>query len=115
MRRRSRRRATADGLWISPRLSGLIARTGAGGGGLPVASVGFHEDSLVFATRARIQRIDDAAGWLRANPRAVLIARPEDLPTPDLGRPDLVEVGRVRGYNYSRGRFVGLVVVETAR
>lgn len=101
---------SAEGLWISPRLAALIETVDDGEE--PIAAAGYHEDSLVFLTRGRLERIDDVRGWLRAHRRGVLVAPPEDAVFDDLGLPTLEKVGAVRGVNYSRGRFVDLGVYE---
>jgi 4-amino-4-deoxy-L-arabinose transferase-like glycosyltransferase len=99
----------ADGLWIGPKLDALI-REHDPDGSRPVAAVHYHEDSLVFLTRGRLDKIDDPRAWARRHARGLLIARPEDLDPTDLRGPGLTELGRVRGYNYSRGRLTDLVV-----
>jgi hypothetical protein len=72
--------------------------------------VRYHEDSLVFLTRGTLDKADDARTWARRNPRGLLIARPEDIDAADMRGPALTELGRVRGYNYSNGRIMDLVV-----
>lgn len=100
---------SADGLWISPKLDAIV-RAHDPDRQRPLASVGYHEDSLVFLTRGRLQTIDDADGWIRANPRGILIAPPGDLDPASLSGPELTELGRVRGYNYSNGELMDLIV-----
>jgi len=78
----------------------------------PVAAVGYHEDSLVFATRGRLHRLgsdpNSASAWLVANPDGILI-----LPKPErLRLPGAKVRGEVTGFNYSNGNRVELVVVE---
>ncbi len=99
---------SAGGLWISPRLANLIGTVDDGAG--PIAAAGYHEDSLVFLTRGRLERIDDVRGWLRAHRRGVLVAPPGDVVIDDFLLPALEKVGVVRGVNYSRGRFEDLGV-----
>ncbi len=101
---------SAEGLWVSPRLAALIETVDDGQ--VPIAAAGYHEDSLVFLTRGRLERIDDVRGWLRAHRRGVLVAPPEDAVIDDLSLPTLEKIGAVRGVNYSRGRFVDLGVYE---
>jgi hypothetical protein len=77
----------------------------------PVAAVGYHEDSLIFLTRGRLERIDDADAWLRENRTGILIvpfAASDD-------RPGLHKLGGVKGLNYSRGSITVLDVMERAR
>jgi 4-amino-4-deoxy-L-arabinose transferase-like glycosyltransferase len=73
----------------------------------PVASAGYHEDSLTFATRARLIRLspDHVPAWAAANPGGVLIL-PADAPA----QPGWTQLGRVSGINYSKGDRVELVV-----
>lgn len=104
----------ADGLWLSPQLASLIEQAD-NRENRPVAAVGYHEDSLVFLTRGRLERIDDARAWLRAHRDGVLVARPEDIILDDLRLPDLERVGEIKGVNYSRGDFLVLGVYEAAR
>lgn len=101
----------ASGLWISPKLDTII-RAHNENGDRPVAALEYHEDSLVFLTRGTLQKIDDARTWLRANPRGLLIADPSEI---DGTLSALTEVGRARGYNYSRGRLTTLGVYMTGR
>ena len=99
----------ADGLWISPKLDDLI-RVHNEDGIRPVGAVGYHEDSLVFLTRGTLDKADDVRTWAHQHPRGLLIARPEDIDTANMRGPALTELGRVRGYNYSNGRIMDLVV-----
>ncbi len=101
----------ADGLWISPKLDALI-RAHDPDRSRPVGAVHYHEDSLVFLTRGRLDKTDDPRTWARTHPRGLLITRPEDIDRADLRAPSLTEIGRVRGYNYSNGRLTDLVVWE---
>jgi 4-amino-4-deoxy-L-arabinose transferase-like glycosyltransferase len=73
----------------------------------PVAAAGYHEDSLTFATRARLVRLspDRVTAWASANPGGVLIL-PADAPA----QPGWTELGRVSGLNYSKGDRVELTV-----
>jgi 4-amino-4-deoxy-L-arabinose transferase-like glycosyltransferase len=74
--------------------------------GTPVAAVGYHEDSLVFATRGRLVRLsaDQADTWTR-NTRGLIIL-PTDQPAPFAWQP----IDRVRGFNYSGGDPVDLTI-----
>jgi len=79
------------------------------GGERPLAAVEFHEDSLEFLTRARIDRINEAdlPAWLDAQPGGLVLA-----PRREEGRPGLVAIESVRGVNYSKGRIVTLEILE---
>ncbi len=75
----------------------------------PIAAVGYHEDSLVFLTRGRAKRIDAAelGVWLEGNPDGLVV-----LPKDDPRVPELNPLGYVIGFNYSRGRYEELLLVE---
>lgn len=97
-------------LFISPRLLTHAAWSP----GVPVASVGYHEDSLVFLTRGQLVRLDteaEAERWLRRNRAGILFA-PADLTLDPL----LTQRrGDVHGFNYAAGRFDSIAVTERAR
>lgn len=65
-----------------------------------VGAVGYHEDSLVFATRGRLTRLDADVlpQFIAEHPDATLIL-PNDLVTPDQHVRTTVE-----GFNYSKGK-----------
>lgn len=95
--------------WISPRVVASIPPQLAD---RPLAAIGFHEDSLVFATRARVARIDeaDAPDWLRDHPGGVIVASPGvlgRLGLAPLADPDGAPVA-IKGLNYSQGDAVEL-------
>lgn len=111
---------SARTLWNSERIATevlSIDTKGRGPDARPIASAGYHEDSLVFLTRGRLHRIDveHASEWLDRHPQGLVI-----LPTERLN-----EVAGVRavsngwtgrpGYNYSNGRAVDLTIVERTR
>lgn len=95
----------ADHLWVTPRLVSQLPTDHP-----PVAAIGYHEDSLVYALRGRLARIDPEylGVWLGAHDRSVLIA-PADLP---LDSAPFHRIGAVRGFNYARGREVDLVILQ---
>lgn len=95
----------AGGLWVSTRIAALLDQEDPS---LPVASAGYHEDSLIFLTRGLLQRIDDPEDWMRAHRSGILITPPEKLP--ESPARTLTRIGQVRGVNYSRGRFIDLGV-----
>jgi 4-amino-4-deoxy-L-arabinose transferase-like glycosyltransferase len=94
-----------DHLWVSRALAGRLA-----GATEPIAAIDYHEDSLVFLLRGRMDRIDAAAleAWLAAHPDGVVVA-PADLTRGD-GR--FETVGAAQGFNYAQGRPVDLVIVR---
>ena len=79
----------------------------------PLASVGYHEDSLVFLTRGRVERIDieDANDWLRSRPGGLLILPTEAGNAITGARAHTSGWGSRPGYNYSNGRAVDLMIV----
>jgi 4-amino-4-deoxy-L-arabinose transferase-like glycosyltransferase len=79
-------------------------------GARQLATVGYGEDSLVFMTRGRIARLtaEQLPAWFDDNPRGLaIIAKPHD---------DLVDsyrvLGFVRAFNYAKGDWVELSIVE---
>lgn len=99
----------AKGLWLSPQLAEIAEHAGKD---LPIASVGYHEDSLVFLTRGRLEKIDEARDWLRDHHQGILIAPPEDTMGENPRLPGLEKIGNVRGVNYSTGKITDLGVYE---
>jgi 4-amino-4-deoxy-L-arabinose transferase-like glycosyltransferase len=104
----------ASSLWITERLI-ASARDAGWTTNVPIAALEYHEDSLVFATRARLNRIDesDLASWARAN-RGLLIA-PTGTHTA-LQADATVRTRRldtIQGYNYSTGRITQLELLAT--
>jgi 4-amino-4-deoxy-L-arabinose transferase-like glycosyltransferase len=98
-----------DALWISRSL-GVLVRTQDVDGQRPVAAAVFHEDSLIYELRGRVERInaDDIDGWLAANPNGLVIMPDAELDA----RPLLRSLGGAKGFNYSKGRRVYLSLVE---
>ncbi len=94
----------ADRLQVTDRLAAVIDRAGPDA---PVAAAGYHEDSLTFATRARLVRVspDRVLSWAAEHPGGVII-----LPADSPAQPGWTELGRVSGINYSKGERVELVV-----
>jgi 4-amino-4-deoxy-L-arabinose transferase-like glycosyltransferase len=83
----------------------------------PIATVaatsdypGYQEDSLIFNTRARIERIDDAdlVPWM-AQHKDGLVVVPAD---PKYMKLNIVIRANPEGFNYSKGRNVYLAIVE---
>ncbi|TVQ61269.1 MAG: glycosyltransferase family 39 protein [Phycisphaerales bacterium] len=95
---------------LTDRLEGVITQADPAGV-RPVASVQYHEDSLVFATRGRLVRLNepDVAQWRRAHRDGVLIV-PERL-APALVADGMTRFGGATGFNYSRGRRESLAVL----
>ena len=103
----------ARALWITQRLVGAIERAGLRDA--PIANAGYHEDSLIFATRGRAQRIEQGAipAWVRRHPGGVLIA-PEGTGV-DLLPMGWVTLEKVGGFNYAAGRVERLEVLGRER
>jgi len=76
----------------------------------PLAAVDHHEDSLVFLSRGRAERIadEDLRAWSERHPRGILIVSAERASA----LPHARELARVAGWNYSKGRRVELRIVE---
>ncbi len=98
-----------DSAWTTRRLEEHL-RSIDPAGVRAIASAGFHEDSLVFATRGRVRLIEpaEASGWLADHPEGLLI-----VPAVDVGvTPGTRSLGLVQGFNYAKGRSVSLAIVE---
>lgn len=104
--------------WAIPPVAGLSrdilasVRGNDPHGSRPLAAVGYHEDSLVFLTRARIHRIQahDLDAWIGAHPDG-LIVMPLTLRDPP---PGWRVVGGAAGFNYSKGQHLQLAVLQRA-
>lgn len=70
--------------------------------GRACAAVGYQEDSLVFLTRGRIERIadKDAAAWVKSHPDGMLVTRQGA----DLGEVPWASREYLTGFNYARTR-----------
>lgn len=92
----------ARDLRVTARLAAFIDQLPPG---TPVATTSYREDSLVFATRARLAYTpkDSAAAWAVANPTGLLITD-ADTPAPAGWH----AVASVTGLNYSKGDRVDL-------
>lgn len=95
--------------WVSERAARALLAHDAGGA-RPLAAVRFHEDSLIFHTRGRVERIgeDELAPWLDAHADGLVL-----LPS-EMGE-GLRVLEVVEGFNYSKGERVRLAVAERAR
>ncbi|MFT5424059.1 MAG: 4-amino-4-deoxy-L-arabinose transferase-like glycosyltransferase [Phycisphaerales bacterium] len=100
----------ARAVWITPRLIAAMDETRPGWRERPHAGAGFHEDSLVFATRATLEKIGINSGdeWLTAHPNGLLIAPDELTPTLEDAGHTKANPEPVRGYNYATGKKVTL-------
>lgn len=89
---------------LSPRIAAALR---AADETAAVGLVGYHEDSLIFATRGRAQRLadDQWRTWAASNPGALLVVQHDRLAAPPEGYPT------ERGFNYSRGKPVAVSIV----
>lgn len=109
----------AEAPWLSHRVAEVIAEADSGEN-LPIASLGYSEDSLIFETRGKAERVSIRGmnAWLNENPRAFLVLKNDLLREIDPTAPDWTwlrereqeTVEYVRGFNYSRGETTVLVV-----
>lgn len=105
----------AGGLRLSSRVVRILGAEGWSD--RPCAAVGYHEDSLVFLTRGRVDRIDEdrLALWLADNPRGVVVLPVDMLAShPELEQLQPASARRLGGLNYSIGRRVELGVTVAA-
>ncbi|MFG0325639.1 MAG: glycosyltransferase family 39 protein [Phycisphaerales bacterium JB037] len=91
--------------WVS---SAVMAQAPA-----PLSRLGaieYHEDSLMFLTRARMDRIDRGGleAWLGEHPDGVIVG-PSEAISDAAG---LEQIGVVEGFNYARGKWVRLSVAR---
>ncbi|MFM9996906.1 MAG: ArnT family glycosyltransferase [Phycisphaerales bacterium] len=105
-------------LWTSDRV-GQRVRTIDPAGVRPVAAVGYHEDSLLFALRGRVERIEerDLTAWFVHHPTGLaVVSRAVSQVTPGLRslKSDPRSLGFL-GFNYTKGDPVALVIVEADR
>lgn len=112
----------AGSLWNTERIMGEVRQIDPQGG-RALASVWYHEDSLVFETRGRVAKIgrEEIDAWLVANPDG-LVVMPSAWVSETPGVRALTAgwtgegaCGTRPGYNYSNGRRVDLTIVERAR
>lgn len=99
----------AEPMWVSSQIVREIRKLDSAGV-RPVASVSYHEDSLIFLTDGRLRRLGmkKARAWLAENPTGLMVLPREQLPAMGQAR----VVGEVSGLNYSKGERVDLVIVE---
>lgn len=97
---------------LSPAIARAIERVDPTGA-RPVALVHYKEDSMIFLTRGRAERMDAAAldEWFAANPRGLAVI-PREL---HAGRDASYEgLAAFSGFNYARIRNEHLVLIERA-
>lgn len=96
-------------IWIAARAAERLAALDPGGL-RPLASAGYIEDSLVFLTNGRLQRLieGDADLWVDQNPGGILLASEDALPT----RNRMRSIAQLEGFNFSTGKAVKLRFLE---
>ncbi len=99
--------------WISARLNETIAQHDADGA-RAIALVGYHEDSMIFLTRGRAERMGKVgvAAWSAQHPDGLILCKQSALEDVVGQLPLLREIARVRGFNYANGEEVEVVVGE---
>ena len=97
-------------IWITPRIVHHLQAGDALVETVPVAAIGFQEDSLVHATNGRLEPIDEGrfAAWCDAHPGGWVVLPEGMLPA---GYEDTIR-GRVSGFNYSNGNWFDLAVIR---
>jgi len=77
----------------------------------PLGTVHYQEDSLVFETRGRIERVEEIplCAWASIEHPGALVIIPAKKA---VNRSTFRELARVRGFNYSKGKSVDLIVGE---
>lgn len=97
-------------MWVTARAMVYVDEADPAGT-LPLVAVGYGEDSVIFHTRGRVERLTaaDATEFFRTN-RGVLILDTRSAPEwPDLVRP-MQGVGSIEGFNYAKGEWVELSI-----
>jgi 4-amino-4-deoxy-L-arabinose transferase-like glycosyltransferase len=98
-------------IWITPRFNQQLAAIDPLGT-RPIAAISYQEDSLIFQSRGRIERLDASLTqpWLQSHPTGLVIVDDAALNS----SPRLRSVGSLSGFNYSKGRSVTLHIAELA-
>ena len=97
-------------VWISDRAASAMLKIDAGQN-RPLAAAGFREDSLVFNTQGRLERLseEDLPAWLDTNPDGLVLLTEQLFKEHE---PRLAELDRLRGFNYSNGKSVKLIIAQ---
>lgn len=98
-------------IWITPRLDHVIDAATDGSGPPALAATGYTEDSLMFSSRGRLERIPDSEvrDWAERHPGGIIVLQRDQVP--EGGR--FTELGEVGGFNYSKGSWMDLVVLRS--
>jgi 4-amino-4-deoxy-L-arabinose transferase-like glycosyltransferase len=85
----------------------------------PMAAVGYVEDSLLFESGRRVERLspDALAGWIDRHPDGLVIASTDlfdgnGVIAGSAARLQPIKSSRVRGFNYSKGRVVEVMLYD---
>ena len=99
-------------LWTSRAVAQILAKQDPAHT-RPIAAVGYQEDSLIFETRGRAERInaDQIPAWLAQHPSGLIVI--EERLLNDM--PSLKSLGGALGLNYARGQWVHVSVAEAAK
>ncbi len=112
-------------IWNTPRLVGMMVRDAnliPSDPAFPrLGAVGYVEDSLIFTTRNRLDRLHDEelVSWMQSNDGGYLFvpstSRASTLAAADSAGCALREIGTQRGFNYSDGESVDHVLYRVTR
>jgi hypothetical protein len=96
-------------LWTSHQLIAVVDRVDPSRRA-PIAAVGYEEDSLIFETHGRAVRTNqaDLGAWMQSHPEGLVCITEEALKE----TPGLESLGAVKGFNYTKGRWVNVVVTK---
>ena len=102
-----------DRPWISSRVSEILAEHDPLGE-RPVALVGYGEDSMIFLTGGRAERMGRKGmqAWSAQHPRGVIVSRLDAMADIVAQMPLLQEFGRVDGFNYAKMEATEIAVVH---
>ena len=76
----------------------------------PIAAVGYEEDSLIFETHGVAQRVPvtELDAWMGRNSNGLICITEEQFKQ----FPSLKSLGAVQGFNYSKGKWVNVVIAQ---
>jgi hypothetical protein len=99
-------------IWTSRQIGEVLMKEDPAGV-RPVAAVGYEEDSLIFETHGRAERVKpaDLNTWLERHPDGIVCIDDD----PARAFPELVTIRAVSGFNYSKGRWANVVVAQLVR
>jgi hypothetical protein len=76
----------------------------------PIAAVGYEEDRLIFETHGVAQRVPvtELDAWMDRNSNGLICITEEQFKQ----FPSLKSLGAVQGFNYSKGKWVNVVIAQ---